>query len=197
MRTKAITGALIVSAAAAWTFTPTLRVADHPVAAQGLYGKRVQLQDDCDPADEAWDAIGGCTKRGGDVTVEEFNALLLTPLATASPSPVIGHQAWRNYPTYLKVRPGQPIDVTNRGGRVHTFTEVANFGGGRVPPLRQGFAPAPECATAVDLAPRAAATVVLETEGNHHFQCCIHPWMRTTIKVVPGRGARRGEADEN
>jgi len=20
-------------------------------------------------------------------------------------------------------------------------------------------------------------------EGNHHFQCCIHPWMRAVIKV--------------
>ena len=31
------------------------------------------------------------------------------------------------------------IKVTNRGGRGHTFTEVAEFGGGRVPPLNVGL----------------------------------------------------------
>jgi hypothetical protein len=24
-------------------------------------------------------------------------------------------------------------------------------------------------------------------EGNHRFQCCIHPWMRAIVKVKPER----------
>ncbi|MGQ0642031.1 MAG: hypothetical protein ACT4P6_14870 [Gemmatimonadaceae bacterium] len=40
--------------------------------------------------------------------------------------------------------------MRNRGGRFHTFTPVAQFGGGRVPVpvLNQGLTMAPECALA-------------------------------------------------
>jgi hypothetical protein len=37
--------------------------------------------------------------------------------------------------SYVKVEAGETVVVTNTGGRTHTFTEVAQFGGGRVPPL--------------------------------------------------------------
>ena len=101
---------------------------------------------------------------------------------------VVGHPAWRFDPGYLKIETGKKLKVTNEGGRTHTFTEVAAFGGGRVPPLNGGSPPAPEC-----VAPSVTKNLgtgdkdVIEdlSEGNHRFQCCIHPWMRTLVKVKP------------
>jgi hypothetical protein len=147
----------------------------------GAYGRTIVMRDDCDPDDPEWDETGGCSLRRGDVDVAEFTVELASPLSTA----VIGHQAWRNDPPYLKVQVDQDVRVRNYGGRVHTFTEVANFGGGRVPPLNMGLTPAPECATATDVPPGGRMTVKDLGEGNHRFQCCIHPWMRAIIKVKP------------
>ena len=48
----------------------------------------------------------------------------------------------------LVVEEGKRIQVKNEGGRPHTFTKVAEFGGGRVPPLLVGTQLAPECALA-------------------------------------------------
>ncbi len=73
--------------------------------------------------------------------------------------------------------------VRNAGGRPHTFTEVANFGGGKVPDLNEGLEVAPECPGSVDIAPGDSIKVSGLSVGNHRFQCCIHPWMRALIKV--------------
>jgi len=152
------------------------------------YGKReVVLRDDCDPTDPGWAPTGGCNRPDGDVSFAEFNALRLSPLAPS----VIGHQAWWFDPTYLQVKSGQRVKVHNEGGRVHTFTEVADFGGGRVPPLNAGqpgtpaMTPAPECVApgVVDIPGGGKDVVDGLMPGNHKFQCCIHPWMRTLIKV--------------
>ena len=121
----------------------------------------------------------------GDVTLAEFNAELLSPLADA----VIGHQAWQNDPTYVQIEVGDTVKVKNEGGRLHTFTKVANFGGGRIPnpDLNFGLDPAPECLqpSTTDVVPGGTLKVNFLPLGNHRFQCCIHPWMRTLIKVVP------------
>jgi hypothetical protein len=120
----------------------------------------------------------------GDVTRDEFNALLNSPLSAAT----IGHPAWRIDPTYTKFDGSRTIAVTNAGGRLHTFTEVAQFGGGRVPPLNKGLTPAPECIAAdpaKDVAPAGTLQVTGLAVGNHRFQCCIHPWMRALVKVKP------------
>ena len=143
--------------------------------------RRIAMRDDCDPTDPAWAPTGGCTLEGGDVNVNEFNALLVSPLSLST----VGHPAWRAEPSYLKVEAGETVVVTNTGGRTHTFTEVAQFGGGRVPPLNKGLTPAPECAAAVNLPAGASQKVQGLSEGNHRFQCCIHPWMRALIKVKP------------
>jgi plastocyanin len=148
---------------------------------------RVKILDDCDPRDPAWVPTGGCTLKEGDVTLEEFNAELRSPLADA----VIGHQAWQNDPTYLKIEVGETVRVKNAGGRLHTFTEVENFGAGRIPnpALNFGLDPAPECTNpdlpSTDVAPGDTLKVKGLSLGNHRFQCCIHPWMRTLIKVLP------------
>jgi hypothetical protein len=86
------------------------------------------------------------------------------------------------------------IRVRNTGGRVHTFTEVARFGNGYVPPLNaQGAFTAPECvaatggpsalAQATTLAPGAELRVEDLEPGTHNFMCCIHPWMRSVVKI--------------
>lgn len=147
--------------------------------------KRIAIRDDCDPNDPTWAPTGGCTLEEGDVNRAEFNAesdLTSGPLAAS----VIGHQAWRNDPSYLKIEEGETVKVRNKGGRGHTFTEVANFGGGRVPPLNKGLTPAVECqnpATSPVLPPGARTEINGLSVGNHRFQCCLHPWMRAIVKV--------------
>jgi plastocyanin len=143
---------------------------------------RVKVLDDCDPADPGWEPTGGCTLKGGAVTFNEFNLQLFSPLSAGS---VVGHPAWRMAPSYFRIEPDENVAVKNEGGRVHTFTEVANFGGGFVPPLNGVLALAPECATAAPLPPGAKQEVTGLGAGDHLFQCCIHPWMRMLIKVEP------------
>jgi plastocyanin len=145
----------------------------------------IAMRDDCDPSDPAWEEVGGCALRRGDVSVEEFDEELVSPLADS----VVGHQAWRNDPSYLKVKEGRTVRVRNRGGRPHTFTEVAEFGGGFVDELNFGLDLAPECAPPAGpqgvVPPGGRTTVSGLAVGNHRFMCCIHPWMRALIKVVP------------
>ena len=144
----------------------------------------IAVLDDCDPTDLAWNNTGGCTRKNGAVTEAEFGALLNSPLSLS----VVGHPAWRNEPSYVKVDAGKSVRVTNEGGRLHTFTEVANFGGGRVPPLRTGLTPAPECLTpnpGAEMPPGASIDIGGLSVGTHKYQCCIHPWMRAAIKVLP------------
>ncbi len=149
-------------------------------------GHHIAVLDDCDRNDLGWAPTGGCTLRRGKVSVEEFNLLLGSSLSLA----VVGHPAWRNEPSYLKVDVGKKVRAKNEGGRFHTFTRVALFGGGRVPPLRQGLTMAPECALApgaVDpngIAPGAKLDVAGLTLGINRYMCCIHPWMRALIKVA-------------
>jgi hypothetical protein len=90
---------------------------------------------------------------------------------------------------------GRPTFIENRGGETHTFTPVANFGGGFVNELN-GISgnpvPAPEClnfgaivfipAGGAEEGPTAGSSEL--PVGSHKFQCCIHPWMRTVIEVA-------------
>ena len=144
-------------------------------------GKRIAIQDDCDPTDPSWNMVGGCAQTKGNVTLAEFAGENDSPLSAA----VVGHQAWRNAPSYLVIRPGDTVRVTNEGGRVHTFTEVAAFGGGIAPnpALNEGLQTAPECLASVNVLPGHGATVAGLALGNHRFMCCFHPWMRALIKV--------------
>jgi plastocyanin len=147
--------------------------------------RHISVLDDCDPSDNLWAPTGGCQLRNGDVTLAEFNTLLASPLSAS----VVGHPAWRNQPSYLKIEAGSDVRITNDGGRLHTFTKVAQFGGGRVPPLNIGLTPAPECILsggAVDptqIFPGGRLRLEDLAEGIHRYQCCIHPWMRALIKV--------------
>jgi hypothetical protein len=150
--------------------------------ASGAGGHAIAIKDDCDPDDLTWNSIGGCALSRGFVSLAEFDAELNSSLG---PTAVIGHPSWRNDPSFTVIGKGQSLQVRNAGGRVHTFTEVVEFGGGKVPPLSKGLAPAPACATSIDIAPGSHARVSGLEAGNHRFQCCIHPWMRAIVEVTP------------
>lgn len=151
---------------------------------------RILVLDDCDPTDAAWDPIGGCTLDGGEVSTAEFDAFLIGGARVPAQGGSYGHPSWRYDAEYRSVKSGRRIMVTNDGGRPHTFTPVAAFGGGFVPILNNPIgAPAvPECANpatvANDLLPGASVVVRAENPGVHLFQCCRHPWMRTAIRVT-------------
>lgn len=150
-------------------------------------GHKISLVDDCDPADPAW-GVGGCIREEGSVSRAEFDAFVLSPLSTA----VVGHPAWTITPSLLQTSK-QRIRVTNDGGRGHTFTEVADFGGGAIPGLSVGMIHAPECpanpaalaASGTVIAPGGRVEISGLAPGTHKFQCCIHTWMRSVIKVEP------------
>ena len=148
-------------------------------------GHKIAIRDDCDPTDPAWNATGGCALEDGAVTNAEFGVELGFPVSKSLS--VIGHQAWRNDPPYLKIKAGKEVTVRNRGGRTHTFTEVAEFGAGRVPnpALNKGLSAIPECPGSTDIRSGEKVTLSGLTPGNHRFQCCIHPWMRAIVKVQP------------
>ena len=73
----------------------------------------------------------------------------------------------------------------NWGGRAHTFTKVANFGGGFIPDLNGSLVPAPECnpAAVQFMAPGDSVEIEGLAAGTHKFMCCIHPWMRAAVEV--------------
>lgn len=157
---------------------------------------KVALVDKCDPATFTAGGLScAALPHPADVTLEEFRALLFSPLIKT----VVGHPAWRFEPSYLDIHVGQTLRVTNNGGEGHTFTEVTDFGGGSIPVLNGAVSPpapagtvplipAPACpATPAGLGPITVApgtTVEIPlAPGEHKFQCCIHPWMRAVIGV--------------
>ena len=97
--------------------------------------------------------------------------------------------AWHFAPSVLQVQIGQSFTAVNRGGEEHTFTEVEEFGGGVVPELNEASGnpvPAPECLAITPedrLTPGETDTDEAEETGTEFYQCCIHPWMRTTVTV--------------
>jgi hypothetical protein len=159
------------------------------VTASADSGKKFVITDDCDPNAD-W-GPNGCLREEGEVTRAEFNE------ANANRYP--GHPSWRIVPPYVGTQNQNDMRVENTGGRGHTFTEVERFGGGFVAPLNPpGALLAPECAmvnqdgtlrpapeaTRTTMAPGSELRVEDLEPGTHHFQCCIHPWMRTTVKIT-------------
>ncbi len=171
-----------VALAAAITLSLTTRAG----AVQG--DKKIRLLDDCEPV--SFNAVlgeGTCIGNG-HTTFEEFIAELEETQDV---------HTWRNQPSNMLINVGRPTLIENVGGEAHTFTPVANFGGGFIPDLNAlsgNPVPAPEClnipaltfipAGGVEEGPTAGSDLSV---GEHKFQCCIHPWMRTVIEVhAPG-----------
>jgi plastocyanin len=147
----------------------------------GATNHLVSMKDACDPTtfDAALQDPSACLRNGG-VTFQEFVAQLEK------------HQragAWHFAPPTLNVSEGSTLTAINRGGEVHTFTEVERFGGGIVPLLNNlsgNPTPAPECLALSPsdfVAPGGSFAVTESEAGVEHYQCCIHPWMRTTVRV--------------
>jgi plastocyanin len=182
MRAGAVVLALLVSCWAVGNLVVRAQVAGND--------NNIAIMDNCLPGDPGWNPTGGCTLKPhqGDVPFAEFGALLASPLTNPPNGFLIGHPSWRNEPPYVTVGEGKVVQVTNKGGRAHTFTKVADFGGGFVPQLNIGLVPAPECNPAVPnglvlLPPGATDSVAGLAAGLYKFQCCIHPWMHAAIKV--------------
>ena len=153
----------------------------------------IHIRDYCDPASfNAAVGAGTCERSitNGAITFSGFVAEVVADKSVG---------AWRFAPDQIRVRPGAVLKLENLGGELHTFTEVKKFGGGFVDFLNAASGtpvPAPECAQVVNgqLIPQSPgadnifipkgghATVALEDETEAKYQCCIHPWMRFTIK---------------
>ncbi len=160
--------------------------------------KTVMIRDDCDPT--TFNAVVGPGTCVGDgkTTFGTFVAKITE------------HQRdplWRFTPEASDVPIGKSLSLQSRGGETHTFTKVAEFGGGFVAFLNSLSGnpnPRPECAVVLPgggLAPRppsptnifveageteagpAAGSSILPAGQEVKFQCCIHPWMRTKIRV--------------
>ncbi len=162
------------------------------VGADAIQGdKKVRLLDDCEPT--SFNAVlgdGACVGNG-HTTFDEF----IGELAATQDA-----HAWRNQPSTMQVNVGRSLFIENRGGETHTFTPVAEFGGGFVNELN-GISgnpvPAPEClnlgaivfipAGGVTEGPTAGSADL--PVGAHKFQCCIHPWMRTVVLVAAPSGS--------
>jgi plastocyanin len=98
---------------------------------------------------------------------------------------------WDFEPDTVKIKEGATLSVVDQGGEPHTFTEVAQFGGGFIAGLNHGEATVQECDGGFSKIAVAktrilqASTVQITglSKGEHHFQCCIHPWMRVNVEV--------------
>ena len=141
----------------------------------------IRIYDSCDPA--TFNAVFNdptiCIKQG-HVTFDRFIAELTQTQQAAQ---------WHFAPKNIELNSGENLFAFNQGGEVHTFTRVANFGGGILPLLNDlsgNTTVAPECTTleADDfVAPGGTYTAELDTDAIQHFQCCIHPWMRADVKL--------------
>ena len=111
---------------------------------------------------------------------------LFAKAAAGTPDP-----KWDFEPDTLSINKGTVVSVVDQGGEPHTFTEVKEFGGGFIPGLNSGQAPVPECASGFSdvsvaktrLLQGSTSQITGLSKGVHHFQCCLHPWMRVTVDV--------------
>ncbi len=147
---------------------------------------QVVALDECDPA--TFNAVLGpdfCR----NVTLGAFTTLsdLFAKAANGTPDP-----GWDFEPDVVHMKKGTTLSIVDQGGEPHTFTEVAEFGGGFIPGLNApGENMVPECAGGFSNV-AVARTRVLQashveitnlSKGKHNFQCCIHPWMRVKVDV--------------
>jgi len=192
-----------------WIRVCTAAVASTVIAAAVAFAdggsERFRVRDDCDPTtfNQAVPAPPGqpptCNPAfDGDTTFQEF----IDEIAATQQA-----EHWRFQPDRTQVDRGERTSIESRGGETHTFTRVAAFGGGIISVLNnlsQAGAARPECGVAdtptsppVLNPPSATHFIVPEgatltgptagsaalPQGTSRWQCCIHPWMRSTITV--------------
>jgi len=139
--------------------------------------RRIDILDACDPTSfDAVFGVGTCIRGGGRNLFDFIDEVSDKGEA----------DAWRFAPGNIEARVGQTLLAVNNGGEKHTFTEVKQFGGGlntTLNELSHNTVVAPECNTSTLIAAGDSQTDHLDEEGTELFQCCIHPWMRTTVTV--------------
>ena len=147
---------------------------------------QVVALDECDPTTFNM-ALGADFCK--NVSLGAFTTLdkLFSSAMTGHPDP-----KWDFEPDTLEIAEGTVLNVADEGGEPHTFTEVDHFGGGFIAKLNGPVAaPVPECAGGfanIDVARTrilqgSSINITNLSKGEHHFQCCIHPWMRMTVTV--------------
>lgn len=148
--------------------------------------KQVRLIDDCDPATFNAALGPGACVGDGETTFGDFIAQLIDNGFKANESA----DDWEFKPADFHIDAGDSIRAVNRGGEFHTFTEVAQFGGGCVDQLNAilGLTPVPECQDpdifpTTGVAPDGTLNVHGLTPGTHNFECLIHPWMQSVVEV--------------
>jgi len=165
---------------------PHAKTASAQVAESSPSSAQVVALDECDPA--TFNAALGpdfCH----NVTLGAFTTLsdLFAKAAAGTPDP-----GWDFEPDTLNIKKGTTVIAVDQGGEPHTFTEVAQFGGGFIPVLNApGEDVVPECVGGfANVA--VAKTRILQgsqlqvtglSKGKHYFQCCIHPWMHVEVDV--------------
>ena len=157
------------------------------IAWGGASRRQVQMLDNCDgPTFNEVIGPGTCARNAG-LTFDKFVAGLIENGAVES---------WRFSPEKLTVDAGGTITAVNRGGEDHTFSEVAEFGGGCIEDVNAlvGLEPVDECAgfpgppaigffVSTLAAPGDSVTTAPLAAGTHRFLCLIHPWMRATVNA--------------
>jgi plastocyanin len=161
-------------------------------AAVGSHEDQVKVKDDCDPATfNAAVGPGTCVGKG-KTTFQSFVAQIQANGVKANRTV----KGWKFAPGKLEIDPGQSFTAVSKGGEFHTFSEVKNYGGGCVAFLNNllGLTPVPECQPlGANGQPAIFATTGVPAGGTldvsglapglHHFECLIHPWMRTDVVV--------------
>ena len=148
----------------------------------------IVAHDSCDPEsfDQALQDPEACVKQGRTT----FSAFIAELQATKVA------RDWRFTPEQLSATLGVDVLGNNVGGEAHTFTPVRTFGGGIVGVLNQlsgNPVVAPECQSLEgDDFVASGSKYLIESEelaavadgsGIARVQCCIHPWMRTEVRL--------------
>ena len=170
------------------TDTPRMTPSASALASNGSeHAGAIIGHDSCDPA--SFNAVlgeGACVKPG-PTTFDAFIAELASTQTA---------RTWRFNPLLATAQAGASVFVKNVGGEVHTFTPVAEFGGGFIAELNAlsgNPVPAPECLNfgAMVFVPSGGTSLISGTtlaaaadaDGIVKIECCLHPWMRSEIRI--------------
>jgi hypothetical protein len=148
----------------------------------------IVAHDSCDPA-----SFNAVLERN-DACVRPFRTTFQEFIAELTATKTV--RDWRFTPEELTARLGVDLLGNNVGGEEHTFTPVKTFGGGEVPILNTlsgNPVEAQECKTLDedDVVPSGGKylieaeelAAVVDNSGIARVQCCIHPWMRTEVRM--------------
>jgi len=178
----------VLLAALLFAGTTIMLAQEHSSQQHSAHVAQVVALDECDP--DTFNVVPilrpdfcRSVAAGGSTPLSE----LFDKASKGTPDP-----GWDFEPDALKVKEGTDISVVNQGGEPHTFTEVAEFGGGFIDGLNApGEQTVPECSGGFKNIAVARTRIVQGSQvqvtglskGKHRFQCCIHPWMRMTVDV--------------